>query len=251
MTRRKWSDPPRPLLRSFRQRLVLTFHLAMTSFKGPPGSRVTDYSLSRLPYLPVLGLLLLSLLLTIINFSTSSPLLVSAHTDFFYQSTHLFQPPDPSRPCRHIFRNDVDTSALLADFVLEGIPIPTYQSPDQAAGLLYNASIHVRQVAKRPAFSIYPVRKDFPILAGPFSRRTDLGRCWVNVQFGARYIFFIERPNWAGFFQITQIPVRFTVKRWQTIQNIVRRGVANDQSQLHFNSTPTTIKLIDSLVHYF
>ncbi|VDM04735.1 unnamed protein product [Schistocephalus solidus] len=228
MRRRKWSDPPRPLLRSFRQKLVLTYHLAMTSFKGPPGSKVTVFSLfnaviSRILHLPVLGLLLLSLLLTFINFSTST-LLVSAHTDFLYQSSHLFQPPDPSRPCRHIFRNDVEASALLADFVLEGIPIPTYQSPDQAAGLLYNASIHVRQVAKRPSFSIYPVRKDFPILAGPFSRRTDLGRCWVNVQFGARYIFFIERPNWAGFFQITQIPVRFTVKRWQTVQNIVRRG---------------------------
>ncbi|BHF76504.1 negative regulator of glucose-controlled proteins [Sparganum proliferum] len=201
----------------------------MTSFKGPPQPKVTISNLcsavSRHLHLPILGLLLLSLLLTITNVSTST-LLVSAHTDFFYQSSHLFQPPDPSRPCRHIFRNDVEASALLADFVLEGIPIPTYQPAEQAAGLLYNASIHVRQVAKRPSFSIYPVRKDFPILAGPFSRRTDLGRCWVNVQFGARYIFFIERPNWAGFFQITQIPVRFTVKRWQTVQNIVRRGAS-------------------------
>ncbi len=136
-------------------------------------------------------------------------------------TTAVYRPPDPTRPCRHPFRLDPEASALLADFVVVGWPTPTFQA---RPGLLYNASIHVQQVAKRPRYSIFPVRKDFPILAGPFNRRTDLGRCWVNVKFNVRYIFFIEKPNWAGFFRVTQIPLLFTIYRWRKIRNILAKG---------------------------
>ncbi|KAL5106089.1 Schwann cell myelin protein [Taenia crassiceps] len=140
-------------------------------------------------------------------------------TESWHYEVPFFLPPDPSRPCRHAFRDDPETSALLADFVVIGHPTPTYQ---HTPGVLYNASVLVEQVLKRPRLSIYPVREGFPILTGPFSQWTDLGRCWINVHSGRKYIFFIDRPNWAGFFRISHLPLFYTTQRWQKIQSILK-----------------------------
>ncbi|VDD84079.1 unnamed protein product [Mesocestoides corti] len=187
-------NPPRTPTRS--RSVVITLYLAMTSFKGPP----------------LLWMLLAACLWHI------TPVLGS--TEFWHHQIPIFMPPDPSRPCRHAFRDDPETSALLADFVVIGKPTPTYQ---HRPGVLYNASVLVEQVLKRPRFSIYPVREGYPILTGPFSQWTDLGRCWLNVRSRIRYIFFIERPNWAGFFRISQLPLAYTTQHWQKIRTILKK----------------------------
>ncbi|VDK31665.1 unnamed protein product [Taenia asiatica] len=169
----------------------------MTSFKGPPLSWTLLHFLFLLLY------------------TTST----YGRTEFWHYEVPFFLPPDPSRPCRHAFRDDPETSALLADFVVIGYPTPTYQ---HSPGILYNASVLVEQVLKRPRLSIYPVREGFPILTGPFSQWTDLGRCWINVHSTRKYIFFIDRPNWAGFFRISHLPLFYTTQRWQKIQTILK-----------------------------
>lgn len=176
---------------------VFTLSLVMTSFKGPPLSWT------------LLHFLLLLLYTTSTHGSTES----------WHYEVPFFVPPDPSRPCRHAFRDDPETSALLADFVVIGHPTPTYQ---HTSGVLYNASVLVEQVLKRPRLSIYPVREGFPILTGPFSQWTDLGRCWINVHSARKYIFFIDRPNWAGFFRISHLPLFYTTQRWQKIRTILK-----------------------------
>ncbi|VDM30966.1 unnamed protein product [Hydatigera taeniaeformis] len=177
---------------------VFTLSLVMTSFKGPPSFRM---------FIHFLLLLLLH--------TTST----HGSTEFWHYDVPFFIPPDPSRPCRHAFRDDPETSALLADFVVIGHPTPTYR---HTPGVLYNASVLVEQVLKRPRLSIYPVREGFPILTGPFSQWTDLGRCWINVHSARKYIFFIDRPNWAGFFRISHLPLFYTTQKWQKIQTILK-----------------------------
>lgn len=197
-----------------KKRCIIPFYLAMTSFKGPPFLLILN----------VVACILQIRFLWIIFWlwMTLFAVPVSAGTEFH------FRPLDPFRPCRHPFRDDPETSALLADFVLVGRPQPTYQG---GVGLLYNASVHVLQVSKRPEFSIFPVRTNYPILAGPFSRRPDFGHCWINIQYNTRYIFFIDRPNWAGFFRISQLPLLYTVNRWRRLQNILSKGC-----ELYFHS---------------
>ncbi|CUT99275.1 pro neuregulin 2 membrane bound [Echinococcus multilocularis] len=171
----------------------------MTSFKGPP-----------------LSWMLLHFLLLLLSLHTPP---THGTTESWHYEVPFFLPPDPSRPCRHAFRDDPETSALLADFVVIGHPTPTYR---HSPGVLYNASVLVEQVLKRPRLSIYPVREGFPILTGPFSQWTDLGRCWINVHTSRKYIFFIDRPNWAGFFRISHLPLIYTNQRWQKIQTILK-----------------------------
>ncbi len=145
---------------------------------------------------------------------------VQARMEYWHHSVPQFIPPDLSRPCRHAFRDDPETSALLADFVIIGRWTPTHRSHP---GILYNASIHVEQVLKRPMSSIYPVREGYPILAGLFSQWPDLGRCWIDLQPRKRYIFFIERPNWAGYFRISQLPLLYSNYRWRRIASILAK----------------------------
>ena len=170
----------------------------MTSFKGPP-----------LPWMLLLLILILH----------ASP--THETTESWFYDTPFFLPPDPARPCRHAFRDDPETSALLADFVVVGKATPTYR---HSPSVLYNASILVEQVLKRPQMSIYPVREGYPILTGPFSQWTDLGRCWINVQPTRKYIFFIDRPNWAGFFRISHLPLIYTTQKWQKIRTILKHA---------------------------
>ncbi|EUB62406.1 hypothetical protein EGR_02859 [Echinococcus granulosus] len=179
---------------------VFPLSLVMTSFKGPPLS----------------WMLLHFLLLLLLSLHTHP---THGTTESWHCEVPFFLPPDPSRPCRHAFRDDPETSALLADFVVIGHPTPTYR---HSPGVLYNASVLVEQVLKRPRLSIYPVREGFPILTGPFSQWTDLGRCWINVHSSRKYIFFIDRPNWAGFFRISHLPLIYTNQRWQKIQTILK-----------------------------
>ncbi|VDL19967.1 unnamed protein product [Hymenolepis diminuta] len=169
----------------------------MTSFKGPPSLSWT--------------------LVTLLFFLQISP--SYGITESWHHEVPFFLPPDPNRPCRHAFRDDVESSALLADFVVVGRPTPTYR---HCPGVLYNASVLVEQVLKRPSLSIYPVREGYPILTGPFSQWTDLGRCWINVHSGRKYIFFIDRPNWVGFFRISHLPLVYTHQRWQKICAILK-----------------------------
>lgn len=191
---------------SSRDCLIIRLGLFMTSFKGPPG--ITAVAL--------LILLLLALASGV----------AAASTDFWHHPQPHFVPPDPRKPCRHPFRDDPETSALLADFVIVGSPTPTYRS---APGILYNASILVQQVLKRPRFSIYPVRENYPILAGPFSLWTDYGRCRINLNPSLKYIFFVERPNWIGFFRVTQLPLVYSNHRLRKIISILskKRKLAN------------------------
>lgn len=171
----------------------------MTSFKGPPSTTW----------------IFITLLLLLTQISPAHGI-----TESWHHEVPFFLPPDPNRPCRHAFRDDAESSALLADFVVMGQPTPTYR---HGPGVLYNASVYVERVLKRPSLSIYPVREGYPILTGPFSQWTDLGRCWINVQPGRKYIFFIDRPNWAGYFRISHLPLIYTHQRWEKMQTILRR----------------------------
>lgn len=183
--------------RSLSYFVITHYYLVMTSFKGPPS--------------PSSLLLVILFLLQIIPSHGT--------TESWHHEVPFFLPPDPDRPCRHAFRDDAESSALLADFVVIGQPTPTYQ---HTPSVLYNASVLVEQVLKRPRLSIYPVREGYPILTGPFSQWTDLGRCWINVHPARKYIFFIERPNWAGFFRISHLPLVYTTQRWQKIRAILK-----------------------------
>ncbi|VEL11356.1 unnamed protein product [Protopolystoma xenopodis] len=124
-------------------------------------------------------------------------------------------------PCLHRFRDNLETSALLADIVVIGWPERFFQLRN---GPLYNVSFFVESVLKRAEPSIFPVRNDFPIRTGPFSRFPDKNRCWTDVHLRRRYILFVERPDWAGYCRIMQLPVEYTEAKMRQVRSILRMG---------------------------
>ncbi|CAH8560493.1 unnamed protein product [Schistosoma turkestanicum] len=137
------------------------------------------------------------------------------------RSIYHFKPPDEKRPCRYRFRDDVETSALLADYVITGWPIQTYR---RRFGPLYNISLLVTNILKSVQYSIFPVRVDHLLRIGQFSIFPDPGRCWINVHKNKQYIFFLRQPDWSGFSKITQLPVEYTHQAYASIVRIMRLG---------------------------
>ncbi|KER22522.1 hypothetical protein T265_09415 [Opisthorchis viverrini] len=133
----------------------------------------------------------------------------------------MFEPSIPHLPCRYRFRNDVEASALLADNVIVGLPLETYR---RRYGPMYNISVYVTQVLKETPASLFPIREQYLIRVGQFSVYPDLGRCQIDAQLNTPYIFFIRRPNWAGFCQVSQLPVRYSKQAVKRIQRILRLG---------------------------
>ncbi|KAG5442760.1 hypothetical protein CSKR_202635, partial [Clonorchis sinensis] len=133
----------------------------------------------------------------------------------------MFEPSIPHLPCRYRFRNDVEASALLADNVIVGLPLETYR---RRYGPMYNISVYVTQVLKETPASLFPIREQYLIRVGQFNVYPDLGRCQIDAQLNTPYIFFIRRPNWAGFCQVSQLPVRYSRQAVKRIQRILRLG---------------------------
>ncbi|CAH8646698.1 unnamed protein product [Schistosoma rodhaini] len=137
------------------------------------------------------------------------------------QSIYHFKPPDEKRPCRYRFRDDVETSTLLADYVIIGWPIQTYR---KRFGPLYNISLLVTNILKNIQYSIFPIRINHLIRIGQFSIFPDPGRCWINVNKNKKYIFFLNQPDWSGFSKITQLPVEYTNYAYNSIIRIMKLG---------------------------
>uniref|UniRef100_A0A5K4FBS1 Ig-like domain-containing protein n=1 Tax=Schistosoma mansoni TaxID=6183 RepID=A0A5K4FBS1_SCHMA len=137
------------------------------------------------------------------------------------QSIYHFKPPDEKRPCRYLFHDDVETSTLLADYVIIGWPIQTYR---KRFGPLYNISLLVTNILKNIQYSIFPIRINHLIRIGQFSIFPDPGRCWINVKKNKKYIFFLNQPDWSGFSKITQLPVEYTNYAYNSIIRIMKLG---------------------------
>ncbi|KAA0191557.1 Pro neuregulin 2 membrane bound [Fasciolopsis buskii] len=135
-----------------------------------------------------------------------------------------FKPPSPELPCRYRFREDVETSALLADYVIVGWPRQAFR---RRYGPLYNISLLVTNVLKqsrRPTRAIFPIRVGHLLRVGQFSVLPDPGRCWLNVQPGRAYMFFIRQPDWSGFCQISQLPVEYSEVAYERVINVLTHG---------------------------
>ncbi|KAF8567263.1 hypothetical protein P879_04390 [Paragonimus westermani] len=160
-------------------------------------------------------------------FSMKSPNHVNENENGFHMATQFlpdiaeFEPPIPHLPCRYPFRDDVETSALLADHVIVGWPVRTYR---RQYGPLYNISLYVTRVLKRAPFSLFPVMEKRLLRIGQFSKYPDLGRCWIDVQMNQQYFFFIQSPDWAGFCQVSQLPVEYSIKAENRVRRILRLG---------------------------
>ncbi|KAA3680884.1 uncharacterized protein DEA37_0000935, partial [Paragonimus westermani] len=160
-------------------------------------------------------------------FSMKSPNHVNDNENGFHMATQFlpdiaeFEPPIPHLPCRYPFRDDVETSALLADHVIVGWPVRTYR---RQYGPLYNISLYVTRVLKRAPFSLFPVMEKRLLRIGQFSKYPDLGRCWIDVQMNQQYFFFIQSPDWAGFCQVSQLPVEYSIKAENRVKRILRLG---------------------------
>ncbi|CAL8104314.1 unnamed protein product [Calicophoron daubneyi] len=146
--------------------------------------------------------------------------------DYHTAAQHLkdiseFRPPSEELPCRYRFREDVETSALLADYVVVGWPVKAYTEPYNP---LYNVSLFVTAVLKSQPQTVFPIREQHLVRVGQFSKIPDPGRCWIDVQKDTMYIFFIKQPNWAGFCEISQLPVAFSLDALSKIQNILKLG---------------------------
>ncbi|THD26437.1 Pro neuregulin 2 membrane bound [Fasciola hepatica] len=136
-----------------------------------------------------------------------------------------FKPPSPDLPCRYRFREDVETSALLADYVIVGWPRQAFR---RRYGPLYNISLLVTNVLKqsrRPTRAIFPIRIGHLLRVGQFSVLPDPGRCWLNVQPGRAYMFFIRQPDWSGFCQISQLPVEYSEAAYERVMNVLTHGI--------------------------
>lgn len=117
---------------------------------------------------------------------------IDTYTGTFKQipySMPKFTPPDKNRPCRYFYRDDVETSALLADYVLIGWPIEIYR---RRFGPQYDISLFVTEILKSQAKSQFPVRVDRLVRVGPFSIYPDAGRCLIDVKKDRQYIFFLD-----------------------------------------------------------
>ncbi|KAF5404312.1 hypothetical protein PHET_00772 [Paragonimus heterotremus] len=160
-------------------------------------------------------------------FTMRSPNQVVDNENGFHMATQFlpdiaeFEPPIPHLPCRYPFRDDVETSALLADHVIVGWPVRTYR---RQYGPLYNISLYVTRVLKRAPFSLFPVMEKRLLRIGQFSKYPDLSRCWVDVQMNQQYFFFIRNPDWAGFCQVSQLPVEYSTKAENRVKRILRLG---------------------------
>ncbi|CAH8872483.1 unnamed protein product [Trichobilharzia szidati] len=145
------------------------------------------------------------------------------HNTYNYQARTIyhFKPPDEKRPCRYRFRDDAETSALLADYVIVGQPVQTYR---RRFGPLYNVSLMVTHILKSVQHSIFPVRENHLLRVGQFSIFPDPGRCWINVHRNKKYIFFLRQPDWSGFCKITQLPLEYTKQAYRAVKEIMRLG---------------------------
>ncbi|CAH8287981.1 unnamed protein product [Schistosoma guineensis] len=137
------------------------------------------------------------------------------------QSIYHFKPPDYKRPCRYRFNDDVETSTLLADYVIIGWPIQIYR---RQFGPLYNISLLVQNILKTVKYSRFPIRINHLLRIGQFSIFPDPGRCWINVHKNKKYIFFLNQPDWSGFSKITQLPVEYTNYAYNSIIRIMKLG---------------------------
>ncbi|VDP98893.1 unnamed protein product [Trichobilharzia regenti] len=145
------------------------------------------------------------------------------HNTYNYQARTIyhFKPPDEKRPCRYRFRDDAETSALLADYVIVGQPVQTYR---RRFGPLYNVSLMVTHILKSVQHSIFPVRENHLLRVGQFSIFPDPGRCWINVHRNKKYIFFLQQPDWSGFCKISQLPLEYTKQAYRAVKEIMRLG---------------------------
>ncbi|VDP89259.1 unnamed protein product [Echinostoma caproni] len=142
----------------------------------------------------------------------------------YLRDIRQFKPPSPELPCRYRFREDVETSALLADYVIIGWPRQAFR---RRYGPLYNISLLVTHVLKQlhqPSRAIFPIRVGHLLRVGQFSVLPDPGRCWLNVQPGRAYMFFIRQPDWSGFCQISQLPIEYSDEAYERVISVLTHG---------------------------